>query len=156
MQLLTLLALLCLLGSTLSKGALSRRCRKPEENARSTCPNGKENTLRFTYDRNSKKCHQYWQSGCDRRRRNNINSFDDFTECMRECNPTSKCLQTPKKHRWFPLFTTYVFNRTTMKCEEKKSFRKPDIGDEYNRFKKEKDCKSTCEPTLQIIITNSG
>uniref|UniRef100_A0A023FRD8 Putative kunitz-type peptidase inhibitor n=1 Tax=Amblyomma cajennense TaxID=34607 RepID=A0A023FRD8_AMBCJ len=150
MQLLTLFALLCLLEFTPSGGAPPRYCQKPAEEATRMCPNGEDITLRFTYDPNIKKCRQYWQSGCDRRR--NPNSFDNFTQCMRKCNPTSICLKPPKKHRWFLFFTTYVFNITTMKCEEKKSFKNPKIGPGYNRFSKKQDCENTCEPILQTVI----
>uniref|UniRef100_A0A0C9RXF1 Putative tick kunitz 1 n=1 Tax=Amblyomma americanum TaxID=6943 RepID=A0A0C9RXF1_AMBAM len=170
MQLLTIFALLCVLGSTLSdvkrrhikalpgfnkiSYTLPKRCKKPAIHATSTCPNGEEPKLRFTYIPGTKKCDQFWESGCGKK---NINSFANFKECMTVCNPSSKCLKTPTQHRGIiPRITSFVFDINTLNCTTKKSLLKPDIGPQYNRFLKEDDCKKTCEPNLQIIITNSG
>uniref|UniRef100_A0A023FQ92 Putative tick kunitz 1 n=1 Tax=Amblyomma cajennense TaxID=34607 RepID=A0A023FQ92_AMBCJ len=155
MQLLTLFALLGLLGSTLSKrSTLSARtqqdrCKQRAESAERNCWDGGP-TLRFTYDPKTQKCDQFWESKCKEK---SSNSFENFTECMTACNPTSKCLRTPIKHKgWIPWRTSFIFDIATMKCEEKKSLRKPSIGEEYNRFEKEKDCNNTCVPNLIEIV----
>uniref|UniRef100_A0A0C9RX89 Putative tick kunitz 1 n=1 Tax=Amblyomma americanum TaxID=6943 RepID=A0A0C9RX89_AMBAM len=155
MQLLTIFALLCLLGPTLSAHALKERCRKPVASATRTCPKGETHTLRFTYYPGTGKCGQYWHSGCYRGR--NRNSFHNFTECMKECNPTSICLKTPTQHRGLiPRVTSFVFDINTLNCTEKKSFRTPDVGPQYNRFFQKDVCKNTCEPDLVEIIRSSG
>uniref|UniRef100_A0A023FSZ6 Putative kunitz-type peptidase inhibitor n=1 Tax=Amblyomma cajennense TaxID=34607 RepID=A0A023FSZ6_AMBCJ len=151
MQLLTLFALLGLLGSTLSKDAQPRFCKRRARDATGTCTRA-ENTLRFTYDPETGKCDQYWHSGC-RQIRSKMNSFDNYTQCMRVCNSTSICLKRPEKFTGLiPIHKTFVFDLNTMKCEKKKSLRKPSIGDGYNRFKTEKDCNNTCVPNLVLIV----
>uniref|UniRef100_B5M725 Hypothetical Kunitz-type peptidase inhibitor n=1 Tax=Amblyomma americanum TaxID=6943 RepID=B5M725_AMBAM len=154
MQLLTIFALFCLLAPPLSARAQPKHCQKPATSATKMCYNEANYTLRFTYNHTSGKCDQIWWSSCSRRSKN---SFGTFKECMRVCNPTSKCLQTRVKHKgWIPLKTSYVFDINTLNCTKEKSFRTPDTGSEYNRFLKEEDCKNTCEPDLVQIIRSSG
>uniref|UniRef100_A0A0C9SF48 Putative tick kunitz 1 n=1 Tax=Amblyomma americanum TaxID=6943 RepID=A0A0C9SF48_AMBAM len=153
MQLLTIFALLCLLGPTLSTRAQEERCRRRAKSAKGMCHNEKEPKLRFTYNPSTGKCDHFWDLSCDGQI---LNSFENFTECMTACNPDSKCLATPDKHFQFPRKTSFVFDINIMKCKPEKSLRRPSIGPKINRFLKENDCKKTCEPRLIQIVTSSG
>uniref|UniRef100_A0A023FRE3 Putative tick kunitz 1 n=1 Tax=Amblyomma cajennense TaxID=34607 RepID=A0A023FRE3_AMBCJ len=155
MQLLTLFALLCLLGSTLTDATLPRRCRQQVKEAKGSCYNGKGPIKRFGYYPFAKKCHEFWESGC--LETPNQNSFANLTECLTTCNPTSKCLKTPIKHtKLLSLKKSFVFDIKNMKCVQEKTLLRPGIGPDINRFLKKEDCTRQCEPDLIQDITSSG
>uniref|UniRef100_A0A0C9R5M8 Putative tick kunitz 1 n=1 Tax=Amblyomma americanum TaxID=6943 RepID=A0A0C9R5M8_AMBAM len=149
MQLLTIFALLCVLGPTLSTRAQPKHCQKPATSATKTCYNEANYTLRFTYNYTSGKCDQIWRSSCSRR---SNNSFGTFKECMNECNPDSPCLKTPKKAIGFWFASSHVFDVDKMECIQEESFRLPSIGPEYNRFQHRYQCEKTCKPLLQLVL----
>uniref|UniRef100_B5M7B9 Putative secreted protein n=1 Tax=Amblyomma americanum TaxID=6943 RepID=B5M7B9_AMBAM len=154
MQLLTIFALFCLLGTTLSARVQEDRCKRRPRSAKGMCHNGEVPKLRFAYNPSTRKCDHFRDLSCGRQI---LNSFENFTECMTACNPNSPCLKTPINHRgWIPRKTSFVFDINTLNCTEKKSFRTPDIGLQYNRFFDKNECKAKCEPDLEQIITNSG
>uniref|UniRef100_A0A0C9SER5 Putative secreted protein n=1 Tax=Amblyomma americanum TaxID=6943 RepID=A0A0C9SER5_AMBAM len=64
MQLLTVFALLCVLGSTLSDGVLPMQCKQRVKPATSTCSNGQGPIKRFRYLPRTKKCDEFWESSC--------------------------------------------------------------------------------------------
>uniref|UniRef100_A0A023FYQ2 Putative monolaris n=1 Tax=Amblyomma parvum TaxID=251391 RepID=A0A023FYQ2_AMBPA len=152
MQPLTLFALLCLMGTTLSARPPETRCLEPVRNPKGMCNDGGTYTKRFGYDPITQKCKEFLEFSCTR----NNNSFNNYTTCMQVCNPNSKCLITPTKPmgKWFR--TSFVFNITTLKCIKTTSFFKPSTGADYNRFLKEEECNKTCVPELQEIITSYG
>uniref|UniRef100_B5M7C0 Putative secreted protein n=1 Tax=Amblyomma americanum TaxID=6943 RepID=B5M7C0_AMBAM len=156
MQLLTIFSLLCLLGPTLSTRTRvqDRRCRWRPKSATGMCHNGEVPKLRFAYNPSTGKCDHFRDLSCGRQI---LNSFENFTECMTACNPNSPCLKTPTNHKgWIPWKTSFVFDINTLNCTEKKSFRTPQTGPDYNRFFEMGACKKTCEPDLEQIITSSG
>ncbi|XP_077523523.1 uncharacterized protein LOC144134488 [Amblyomma americanum] len=110
MQLLTIFALFCLLGTTLSARAQEDRCKRRPKSATGMCHNGKVPKLRFTYNPSTGKCDHFYDLRCNGQI---LNSFENFTECMTACNPDSKCLTTPEKpFQLIRLKTSFFFDIT--------------------------------------------
>uniref|UniRef100_A0A023G0T0 Putative monolaris n=1 Tax=Amblyomma parvum TaxID=251391 RepID=A0A023G0T0_AMBPA len=151
MQLLTLFALLCLLGPTLAARrtrSATSRCLQPVSDDLRMCENSNL-TRRFGYDATTNKCKEFWETKCNR----NNNSFENFKTCMETCNPDSRCLKRPVPRVRTPFRETFVFNATTMNCTATRWLQPPGIKAGDNGFKHLEQCKNACQPVLIQIVS---
>lgn len=123
----------------------SSPCVMPIDVATRTCTSNAKVVERYGYNAEKQTCEKFWHSECS----GNNNNFTTPTECLRECNPHSRCLQAPTLSRnWGPLSkTVYYFDATKMECVQGQTLLwKDGYGPRNNKFRKQKECIEACLP----------